>query len=167
MRIELVWSFGRKGESSRLPSSSPTLLLHFVSAWTRADRAKSLRLRLRSSHSASPPHHHPHHQERESIAALLSMADASSSGSGARTAVEIGAAQLEARERLVSKSLKSSREKLWVQSQAFAERSRIRTARGDHAGALRDAKRSLALFPNRVEVRGQLVCWARDGRCES
>lgn len=70
--------------------------------------------------------------------------------------------QLEQREQIITEDLKTSREKLWAQSQALAERSRIRTALGNKLGALQDAKRALALFPTRPEVRDR-ASTRRDG----
>ncbi|PWN24807.1 hypothetical protein BDZ90DRAFT_96756 [Jaminaea rosea] len=57
----------------------------------------------------------------------------------------------EERERVLTRRLAASQEKLWEQSQTLLERSRLRSMRGDRVGALQDAKRALALFPANIE----------------
>lgn len=50
-------------------------------------------------------------------------------------------------------SLSNAEEQLKAQGDAFLQRSKLKTTLGDHAGALDDAKRALALFPNDLQVR--------------
>lgn len=49
-------------------------------------------------------------------------------------------------------SLTNAEEQLKAQGDALLQRSKLKTTLGDHAGALNDAKRALALFPEHPQV---------------
>lgn len=64
------------------------------------------------------------------------------------------AVEAQEQEAALTASLEASHAQLRAQSDAFYQRSKLRTARGDHDGAVEDAKRALALFSNDVQVSG-------------
>lgn len=55
-------------------------------------------------------------------------------------------------EQALSASLDAAREQLRAQSDAFLERSKVRSRLGNHAGALEDAQSALTLSPGSAEV---------------